>query len=152
MVSITFFSSKTYDQAAFELAGSESSQDLQFHFYDFQLNEQTAKMAKGSETVCAFVNDDLSKPVLEALASYGVKLLVMRCAGFNNVDLEAAKELNIQVARVPAYSPEAIAEHAVGLMMTLNRRFHKAYQRTRDANFSLEGWWALTFLVKLRAS
>ncbi|GAM73271.1 D-lactate dehydrogenase [Vibrio ishigakensis] len=113
MVSITFFSSKTYDQAAFEQAGSESSQDLQFHFYDFQLNEQTAKMAKGSETVCAFVNDDLSKPVLEALASYGVKLLVMRCAGFNNVDLEAAKELSIQVARVPAYSPEAIAEHAV---------------------------------------
>ncbi|WP_261833610.1 2-hydroxyacid dehydrogenase [Vibrio ishigakensis] len=148
MVSITFFSSKTYDQAAFELAGSESSQDLQFHFYDFQLNEQTAKMAKGSETVCAFVNDDLSKPVLEALASYGVKLLVMRCAGFNNVDLEAAKELSIQVARVPAYSPEAIAEHAVGLMMTLNRRFHKAYQRTRDANFSLEGLVGFNFFGK----
>lgn len=148
MVSVTFFSSKTYDQAAFEQAGRDSSQEFQFHFYDFQLTEKTAKMAKGSEVVCAFVNDDLSKPVLQALSFRGVKLLVMRCAGFNNVDLEAAKELGIQVARVPAYSPEAIAEHAVGLMMTLNRRFHKAYQRTRDANFSLEGLVGFNFYGK----
>ena len=106
MVSVTFFSSKTYDQAAFEQAGRDSNQEFQFHFYDFQLTEKTAKMAKGSEVVCAFVNDDLSKPVLQALSFRGVKLLVMRCAGFNNVDLDAAKELGIQVARVPAYSPE----------------------------------------------
>ncbi|MDN2481306.1 2-hydroxyacid dehydrogenase [Vibrio agarivorans] len=144
-VNISFFSSKSYDETAFETAKPNSQSDLAFHFYDFQLTEKTAKMAKGSEVVCAFVNDDLSKPVLEALAFRGVKLIVMRCAGFNNVDLEAAKELNIQVARVPAYSPEAIAEHAVGLMMTLNRRFHKAYQRTRDANFSLEGLVGFNF-------
>ncbi|WP_394243055.1 2-hydroxyacid dehydrogenase [Vibrio astriarenae] len=145
MVNISFFSSKSYDETAFENAKKGNPLDLTFHFYDFQLTEKTAKMAKGSEVVCAFVNDDLSKPVLEALSFRGVKLIVMRCAGFNNVDLEAAKELNIQVARVPAYSPEAIAEHAVGLMMTLNRRFHKAYQRTRDANFSLEGLVGFNF-------
>lgn len=145
MVNISFFSSKSYDETAFENAKKGTPLDLAFHFYDFQLTEKTTKMAKGSEVVCAFVNDDLSKPVLEALAFRGVKLIVMRCAGFNNVDLEAAKELNIQVARVPAYSPEAIAEHAVGLMMTLNRRFHKAYQRTRDANFSLEGLVGFNF-------
>ncbi|MDR9829240.1 2-hydroxyacid dehydrogenase [Vibrio sp. FNV 38] len=145
MVNISFFSSKTYDEAAFEQANTDRHQNLKFHFYDFQLTEKTAKMAKGSEVVCAFVNDDLSRPVLEALAYRNVKLIVMRCAGFNNVDLEAATELGIQVARVPAYSPEAIAEHAVGLMMTLNRRFHKAYQRTRDANFSLEGLVGFNF-------
>lgn len=95
--------------------------------------------------VCVFVNDDLSAKVLTALSELGVKLVVLRCAGFNNVDLDAAKSLGIQVARVPAYSPEAIAEHAVGLMMTLNRQFHKAYQRTRDANFSLEGLVGFNF-------
>jgi D-lactate dehydrogenase len=145
MINITFFSSKSYDETAFNNSKSDRQLDLAFHFYDFQLTKKTAKMAKGSEVVCAFVNDDLSQPVLEALAFRGVKLIVMRCAGFNNVDLNAAKELNIQIARVPAYSPEAIAEHAVGLMMTLNRRFHKAYQRTRDANFSLEGLVGFNF-------
>ncbi len=86
-----------------------------------------------------FVNDDGCRAVLEKLAQYGVKMIALRCAGFNNVDLDAAKELSLQVVRVPAYSPEAVAEHAVGLMMTLNRRIHRAYQRTREANFSLEG-------------
>ncbi|GAD89553.1 D-lactate dehydrogenase [Vibrio halioticoli NBRC 102217] len=143
MINIAFFSTKSYDQDAFEQG--KSDYDVQYHFYDFLLNEQTAKMAKGCEVVCAFVNDDLSRPVLEQLAARDVKMIAMRCAGFNNVDLDAAKELGIQVARVPGYSPEAIAEHAVGLMMTLNRRFHKAYQRTRDANFSLEGLVGFNF-------
>ncbi|EPQ3100431.1 2-hydroxyacid dehydrogenase, partial [Serratia marcescens] len=84
-------------------------------------------------------NDDGSREVLEELAALGVEILALRCAGFNNVDLDAAKELGIKVVRVPAYSPEAVAEHAVGMMMCLNRRIHRAYQRTRDANFSLEG-------------
>lgn len=143
MLNIAFFSTKSYDQVAFKQANK--NQDINYHFYDFLLNEKTAKMAKGCEVVCAFVNDDLSRPVLEQLAYRGIKMIALRCAGFNNVDLDAAKELNIAVARVPAYSPEAVAEHAVGLMMTLNRRFHKAYQRTRDANFSLEGLVGFNF-------
>ncbi|MEZ8965575.1 lactate dehydrogenase [Vibrio breoganii] len=143
MINIAFFSTKSYDEQAFTVA--KADRDFQYHFFDFQLTEKTAKLAKGCEVVCAFVNDDLSKPVLEQLAMRGVKMIAMRCAGFNNVDIDSAKALGIQVARVPAYSPEAIAEHAVGLMMTLNRRFHKAYQRTRDANFSLEGLVGFNF-------
>lgn len=93
----------------------------------------------GCQAVCLFVNDDGCREILTELAAIGVKILALRCAGFNNVDLEAAKELGIQVVRVPAYSPEAVAEHTVGMMLSLNRRIHRAYQRTRDANFSLEG-------------
>ncbi|MCL9776889.1 2-hydroxyacid dehydrogenase [Vibrio methylphosphonaticus] len=137
MNSIAFFSAKSYDQASFTKVNQAF--DLDLHFHDFRLTKKTAKMARGSEVVCAFVNDDLSREVLVELQSEGVKLVAMRCAGFDKVDLLAAKELGLQVVRVPAYSPEAVAEHAVGLMMTLNRRFHKAYQRTRDANFSLDG-------------
>ena len=103
------------------------------------LNESTARLAEHCEVVCIFVNDDGSRKVLEKLAALGVKIIALRCAGFNNVDLKAAQDLGIQVVRVPAYSPEAVAEHTVGLMMTLNRRIHRAYQRTREANFSLEG-------------
>ncbi|MDE1225968.1 2-hydroxyacid dehydrogenase [Vibrio aestuarianus] len=143
MINIAFFSTKSYDQAAFEQA--KNNHQVNYHFYDFLLTEKTAKMAKGCEVVCAFVNDDLSRTVLEQLAVRGVKMIAMRCAGFNNVDLDAAKEFGITVARVPAYSPESIAEHTVGLMMTLNRRFHKAYQRTREANFSLEGLVGFNF-------
>ncbi len=143
MTNIAFFSTKSYDVQSFESA--KQNADFTYHFYDFRLTEKTAKMAKGCKVVCAFVNDDLSKPVLKQLARRGVELIAMRCAGFNNVDLEAAEKLNIKVARVPAYSPESIAEHTVGLMMTLNRRFHKAYQRTRDANFSLEGLVGFNF-------
>lgn len=143
MINIAFFSTKSYDQESFEQV--KNREDISYHFHDFLLTRKTAQIAQGCEVVCAFVNDDLSREVLEQLASYGVKMIAMRCAGFNNVDIEAAKEFNIAVARVPAYSPEAIAEHAVGLMMTLNRRFHKAYQRTREANFSLEGLVGFNF-------
>lgn len=140
---ISMFSTKSYDEASFRQANENYGHEC--HFYNFQLDLKTASIAEDSQVVCAFVNDDLSRSVLEKLASQGTKLIAMRCAGFDRVDLKAAKELGLQVVRVPAYSPEAIAEHAVGMMMCLNRRFHKAYQRTRDANFSLEGLTGFNF-------
>ncbi|UGA57449.1 2-hydroxyacid dehydrogenase [Vibrio sp. VB16] len=143
MKHIAFFSSKSYDEKSFELLNDKD--EFVFHFYDFRLTTKTAALAKGCEVVVAFVNDDLSRPVLERLIQEGVRLVALRCAGFDNVDAEAAKSIDMKIARVPAYSPESIAEHAVGLMMTLNRRFHKAYQRTRDANFSLEGLVGFNF-------
>lgn len=143
---IAMFSTKSYDELSF----SRSNEKYQFEcqYFNFQLTESTAPIADGADVICAFVNDDLSAPVLAKLASQGTKLIAMRCAGFDRVDLDAAKELRLQVVRVPAYSPEAIAEHAVGMMMCLNRRFHKAYQRTRDANFSLEGLTGFNFFGK----
>lgn len=134
---IAVYSTKSYDRKYFELINAKYSFELEF--FDFMLNESTARLAEHCEVVCIFVNDDGSRKVLEKLAALGVKIIALRCAGFNNVDLKAAQDLGIQVVRVPAYSPEAVAEHTVGLMMTLNRRIHRAYQRTREANFSLEG-------------
>lgn len=134
---MAIYSSKQYDRKYFKLVNQRFGYELEF--FDFLLNKKTAKTATGCKAVCIFVNDDASRAVLEELATQGVEILVLRCAGFNNVDLDAAKELAIKVARVPAYSPEAVAEHAVGMMLCLNRRIHRAYQRTRDANFSLEG-------------
>ncbi|MEZ8624465.1 2-hydroxyacid dehydrogenase [Vibrio splendidus] len=143
MLNIAFFSSKSYDEKSFELAKGELN--AEFHFHDFRLTTTTAKMAHDNEVVCAFVNDDLSRDVLDILAQGGTKLIAMRCAGFDKVDLDAAKEFGLQVVRVPAYSPESVAEHTVGMMMCLNRKLHKAYQRTRDANFSLEGLVGFNF-------
>lgn len=143
MLNVVFFSAKSYDITSFNPMVDPSL--LALHFHDFRLTEKTAQMAKGCEVVCAFVNDDLSAPVLEQLYQGGTRLIAMRCAGFDKVDLAAAKTLGIQVVRVPAYSPEAVAEHTVGMMMCLNRRFHKAYQRTRDANFSLDGLVGFNF-------
>lgn len=134
---IAVFSSKSYDRKYF--AHANEAYGFELAFFDFQLNAQTVKMAEGAQAVCIFVNDDGSRAVLTKLAEQGTKMIALRCAGFNNVDLAAAEELGLQVVRVPAYSPESVAEHTVGLMMTLNRRIHRAYQRTRDANFSLEG-------------
>ncbi|MEW5289240.1 2-hydroxyacid dehydrogenase [Erwinia papayae] len=134
---IAVYSTKQYDRKYLEQVNATSDHELEF--FDFLLTEKTAKTASGCEAVCIFVNDDGRRSVLEELAGLGVRFVALRCAGFNNVDLDAAKELGIKVVRVPAYSPEAVAEHAVGMMMTLNRRIHRAYQRTRDANFSLEG-------------
>ncbi|GAB3525209.1 2-hydroxyacid dehydrogenase [Photobacterium alginatilyticum] len=140
---VAVFSTKKYDQKSFEIINDNYQHELAY--FDFRLTVQTAKMAQGFEAVCAFVNDDLSQPVLNELANNGIRLIAMRCAGFDKVDLEAAKQLGIQVVRVPAYSPEAIAEHTLGLMLSLNRRIHRAYQRTRDANFSLEGLTGFNF-------
>lgn len=134
---LAIYSTKQYDRKYLELVNKEFGFELEF--FDFLLSPKTAKVAQGCEAVCIFVNDDASREVLTELAALGVKIIALRCAGFNNVDLDAAKELGLEVVRVPAYSPEAVAEHAVGLMMSLNRRIHRAYQRTRDANFSLEG-------------
>lgn len=134
---LAVYSTKQYDRKYLEHVNE--SYGFELEFFDFLLNEQTAKTAIGCDGVCIFVNDDGSRVVLEELAELGVKFVALRCAGFNNVDLDAAKQLGIKVVRVPAYSPEAVAEHAIGMMMTLNRRIHRAYQRTRDANFSLEG-------------
>jgi D-lactate dehydrogenase len=134
---IALFSAKAYDRDYFEQANQQFSYELDY--FDVRLDLKTSRLAHGYPVVCAFVNDDLSRPVLTDLVNNGTRLLAMRCAGYNNVDLVAAKELGLTVVRVPAYSPEAVAEHSVGLMMTLNRRIHKAYQRTRDANFALDG-------------
>lgn len=134
---IAVYSTKSYDRKYLELVNVKYGFELEF--FDFMLNESTAKMAEHCDVVCIFVNDDGSRKVLEKLAALGIKMIALRCAGFNNVDLKAAQELGIKVVRVPAYSPEAVAEHTVGLMLTLNRKIHRAYQRTREANFSLEG-------------
>ncbi|AUX93528.1 2-hydroxyacid dehydrogenase [Mixta gaviniae] len=134
---LAVYSTKQYDKKYLDHVNQRFGFDIEY--FDFLLSERTAINADNCEAVCIFVNDDASRPVLEILHSQGVKTIALRCAGFNNVDLDAAKALGMKVVRVPAYSPEAVAEHAVGMMMTLNRRIHRAYQRTRDANFSLEG-------------
>lgn len=134
---IAVFSSKHYDREHLELANQNFGFDLEY--YEHKFSCKTAVTAKGFDAVCIFVNDEADKKALRELSSVGVKILALRCAGFDNVDLDEAAKLGITVVRVPAYSPEAVAEHAVALMMTLNRRTHKAYQRTRDANFSLDG-------------
>ncbi len=143
---IAVYSTKQYDKKY--LQHVNDTYGFEREFFDFLLTEKTAKTANGCEAVCIFVNDDGSRPVLEELKAHGVKYIALRCAGFNNVDLEAAKELGLRVVRVPAYSPEAVAEHAIGMMMSLNRRIHRAYQRTRDANFSLEGLTGFTMYGK----
>lgn len=143
---VAVFSTKSYDKVAFNAINEHHQHEL--HYFDFRLTEQTAKILQDMDAVCAFVNDDLSAPVLKQLAKNGVKIIAMRCAGFDKVDLEAAKALGLQVVRVPAYSPEAVAEHTIGLMLSLNRRIHRAYQRTRDGNFSLEGLTGFNFFGK----
>lgn len=134
---VAVFSTKSYDKEHFVKANQNFGFTLEF--FDVRLEAKTTRLAEGFEVVCLFVNDDADRTVLTELAAHGTKVIALRCAGYNNVDLVAAKELGLKVVRVPAYSPEATAEHAIGMMMCLNRRIHKAYQRTRDANFSLEG-------------
>ncbi|MEG1041223.1 MAG: 2-hydroxyacid dehydrogenase [Pseudomonas sp.] len=134
---VLFFSSQTYDQDSFNHA--PATHGLEMHFQPARLTEDTAALAGGHEVVCAFINDDLSAPVLERLAAGGTRLIALRSAGYNHVDLAAAKRLGLAVVRVPAYSPHAVAEHAVALILALNRRLHRAYNRTREGNFSLHG-------------
>jgi len=132
-----FYDTKPYDRDNFSHA--EGAGDIEWQFHEFRLSSETAATAQGAQAVCVFVNDRLDRPCLEALASLGIKLVVLRCAGFNNVDLAAAKALGIAVTRVPAYSPHAVAEHAVALLLTLNRKIHRAFNRVRELNFSLSG-------------
>ncbi|MBI2731447.1 MAG: 2-hydroxyacid dehydrogenase [Sphingobacteriales bacterium] len=128
-----FFSTHSYDKEYF----NKYNKEHQLVFFEAALEEQTTNLAAGCEAVCVFVNDKLNPIVLTQLARQGIKLIALRCAGYNNVNLTAAKENNIKVVRVPAYSPHAVAEHAVALMMTLNRKTHKAYNRVREGDFSL---------------
>lgn len=133
---IAVFSTKSYDQEYFENYSIDSQ--YTFSFFETALNKDTASLTNGFDAVCIFVNDSVDKNTIEILAQNGVRLIALRCAGFNNVDIEAAKSNNIKVVRVPAYSPEAVAEHAVALILTLNRKTHKAYNRVREGNFSLK--------------
>lgn len=134
---ICLFSSKGYDRDSFLAA--ERPTDWQLHFQEARLTLDSALLASAHEVVCAFINDDLSAPVLEQLAAGGTRLIALRSAGYNHVDLAAAQRLQLPVVRVPAYSPHAVAEHAVALVMALNRRLHRAANRTRDGDFSLHG-------------
>lgn len=131
---IAFYSTKSYDKDYFNRFNSNHA----ISFYETQLNEITVNLINGDECVCVFVNDLLNATTLEALAKKGVKIVALRCAGYNNVDLAKAKQLGIKVVRVPAYSPYSVAEHAVALLQTLNRKIHKAYNRVREGNFNLE--------------
>ena len=134
---ITLFGTQPYDKESFERIRDAYGFDICYH--RSHLNANNVALAKGSDAVCIFVNDTADAETIRQLADLGVKLIALRCAGFNNVDLNAAARCGIPVVRVPAYSPHAVAEHAVALMLALNRKVHRAYWRTRDGNFSLHG-------------
>ena len=136
MWKICFFDTKSYDRIFFDRLAKQY--DVEITYYESKLVESTAIMAKGFDVVVAFVNDLLNRSVIDSLVEQGVKLIAMRCAGYNNVDLKAA-EGRIPVVHVPAYSPYAVAEHAMGMLLCLNRKLHRAWNRTREHNFSLNG-------------
>ena len=133
---IAVFSTKSYDKVYLERHKAKSKHT--FTYFETALNADTTNLTIGFEAVCVFVNDKVNKETLENLSKNGIKLIALQCAGFNNVDVKAAQEKNIKVVRVPAYSPEAVAEHAVAMILTLNRKTHKVYNRVRESNFSLE--------------
>ncbi len=133
---IAFFDAKPYDKPSFEKYGKDY--DISFKFFETKLNEDTVELAKGYDGVCAFVNDNINAAVIDRLNEMNVNILALRCAGFNNVDMKYAFG-KLHVFRVPAYSPYAVAEHAMALLLTSIRRIHKAYIRSRDFNFSLSG-------------
>lgn len=134
---VAVFSTKPYDRTFLEHANGRFAHDLTF--FEPRLTSETSRLADGFPAVCVFVNDILDASVLKRLAEGGTTAISLRCAGFNNVDLPAAEKLGIKVVRVPAYSPHAVAEHTVGLMLTLNRKIHRAFARVREGNFSLDG-------------
>jgi D-lactate dehydrogenase len=137
VITAAVFDTKPYDRQALQQASADRG--IEWHFLEFRLTTDTASAARNARAVCVFVNDQLDRPCLELLASEGVELVALRCAGFNNVDIDAARELKITVTRVPVYSPYAVAEHAVALLLTLNRKIHRAFNRVRELNFSLNG-------------
>lgn len=134
---VAFFSTKPYNRGVFEEANQSYGHELVF--LESRLTDQTCSLAKDFPAVCAFVNDQLDASVLLTLSQQGTRLIALRCAGFNNVDLRAAWQLGLSVARVPAYSPHAVAEHTVALILALARHLHKAYNRVREGNFALDG-------------
>lgn len=137
MIETSVFDTKPYDRQY--IARAAGAERIAWRFHEFRLSAETAAAAKGAQAVCIFVSDHADRACLEALAALDVKLIALRCAGHNNLDLAAARALNLTVVRVPAYSPHAVAEHAVGLLLTLNRKIHRAYNRVREFNFSLSG-------------
>jgi len=138
MVKIAVFGTRHWVKQYFE-EYNNSHTKFEIVYFEPTLSPLTASLAKGFEVVCVFVNDNVNTEVVGLLADYGIKLIALRCAGFNNVDLVKAEEKNILILRVPAYSPNAVAEHAVALVMTLNRHIHKAYNKVREGNFSIDG-------------
>jgi D-lactate dehydrogenase len=134
---VSIFSTKSYDRQFFTAANTQHQHELTF--LEPRLDRQTACLATNTTAICVFVNDEVDKNTLEFLAHHGVNLIALRCAGYNNIDVSAAKALAIKIVRVPAYSPYAVAEHTVGLILTLNRKLHRAYNRVREGNFALEG-------------
>jgi D-lactate dehydrogenase len=133
---VAVFSTKPYDR---EFLTHRNAGAHTLEFFDVRLSAETARLAQGADAVCAFVNDDLGRGVIEQLRAAGVRLIALRSAGFNHVDLEAAAAAGIAVGRVPAYSPHAVAEHTLALILTLNRKTHRAYNRVREGNFALDG-------------
>jgi len=133
---VAVFSTKQYDREFFAMANGSMHE---FHFFEPHLDAQTVALATGFRAVCVFVNDRVSAPVMEVLARSGTRLVALRCAGYNNIDLSAAAKHGIVVVRVPAYSPHAVAEHALALILALNRHLLRAYNRVREGNFALDG-------------
>jgi len=134
---VAVFSTKKYDQVFLDAANKQAGHEL--HYFETRLTSETCSLVNGFDAVCVFVNDSVDKTVLQTMADGGVKLLALRSAGFNHVDLKAAQEFNITIVRVPAYSPHAVAEHTLALALALNRHIHRAYNRVRERNFSLDG-------------
>lgn len=143
MKRIAFFDTKKYDIESFD----KLNKDFEIVYFEDKLNPKTVVLADGFDAVCAFVNDDINKIVIDKLVSYGIKVLLLRCSGYNNVDIKYACE-KIHILRVPAYSPNAIAEHAMALLLCLNRKIHKAYLRTRDFNFNIAGFTGFDLVGK----
>jgi D-lactate dehydrogenase len=133
---VAVFSTRKYDR---DFLATANASRHELHFFEPHLNEETAGLAEGFDAVCVFVNDRVDAGVIAKLASSGVRLIALRCAGYNNVDLKAANKHGITVVRVPGYSPYAVAEHTIGLMLALNRKLHRAYNRVREGNFALDG-------------
>ncbi|MEE1313832.1 MAG: 2-hydroxyacid dehydrogenase [Lachnospiraceae bacterium] len=133
---IAFYDTKPYDRIWFEPLAKEKG--IEIHFLEAKLNKDTVRLSKDCDAVCIFVNDTADKDVIKALDQYGTRAILLRCAGYNNVDVQAAKN-KIHLLRVPSYSPEAVAEYTIGLLLTINRKIHRAYNRTRDFNFSIHG-------------
>lgn len=141
---ILFYDAAAYDVESFEKELTHFP-DIEIIYHEVDISPKTASLAQGCDAICAFVNSDLSAPVLEKLAEINIKLVLLRCAGFNNIDLEKANELGITVLRVPGYSPEAVAELAITLALAVNRHVHKSYIKVRENNFSLVGLTGVNF-------
>lgn len=147
MFKILFFDTKSYDRESFEQK-KESYPEIQIDYLKSDLTAATASLTKGYDAVCVFVSSEVGTDTVDLLHTYGVKLILLRCAGFNNVDIKRANDYGIEVMRVPGYSPEAVAEHAMALALTANRRIHKGYVRVRENDFSLGGMLGINFYQK----